>query len=192
MMRNHDDRLCETTQAVLGRVLDGRLTDDRLTTDRLTADRLTDDRLTADRLANDRSMDDRPTTDRPRRAVPHREHPDRRLPQRPSFEPARLLTPSCWGTADFMALGVGVLLIVGMFVAVAQGITWVVLPGATAVIFAMISTQQRWDRARRGQWLRYQRDRRGTEAGGQLSQGRVKTGGIVHLPGQKDSSRRVG
>jgi hypothetical protein len=106
-------------------------------------------------------------------------------PRRPRFEPVRLLTPSSWRASDLMTLGLGAVLIVGLFVAVGQGLTWVILPGAVAVIFAMISTQLRWGETRRGRWLRNQRLARRREDDDH-------TGGIVQLPARKDPKRRTG
>ncbi len=119
-----------------------------------------------------------------------RAHPD--LPRRRTFEPLPLFSLGSWSATDFLTLGLGALLIVGLLVAVTQGIHWVILPGAAAVMFAMITTQLRWGRMSRAKRLAWHRVRRATEArlGGDDPDGR--SGGIVQLPEWREPPRRAG
>ena len=119
-----------------------------------------------------------------------RAHPD--LPRRRTFEPLPLFSLGSWSATDFLTLGLGALLIVGLLVAVAQGIHWVILPGAAAVMFAIITTQLRWGRMSRAKRLAWHRVRRATETrvGGDDPDGR--SGGIVQLPEWREPPRRAG
>ena len=158
-MKTHEDPLCDSALAVLDR---------------------------PSRAARDRTPTE--PDSRPCRAEHPRTRSRQSAPRRTTFEPL-VFSPSSWYGTDFLTLGLGAVLIVGMFVAAAQGITWVILPGAAALIFAMISTQLRWGRMSRGRRLQWHRARRAT---GGTDTGGIDTGGIVQLPSRKDLPRRAG
>jgi len=160
-MKTNNDPFSETTQLVLDRP------------------------SRADRDRNPADLDDRP------RRGERRRYPARRnAPQRTTFEPLPLFSPASWHGTDFLTLGLGVVLIVGMFVAAALGISWVILPGAAALLFAMISTQLRWGRMSRRHRLRWHQARRAADRREEFPS--TNTGGIVQLPDRKDRPRRAG
>lgn len=192
-MKSHKDD-CDSTQLVLERlVLDQLMNGQRAGGDKRSPDKRSPDKRSQDkRLPDKRLPDKRSAGEQPRRCERRRDPARRDAPRRPRFEPVRLLTPSSWRGKDFMTLGLGAVLIVGLFVAVGQGIGWVILPGAAAVIFAMISTQLRWGPRPRVRRLQHQQAARGAETGARRSMGGEDTGGIVQLPTRKDSKRRTG
>ncbi len=116
----------------------------------------------------------------------------RDLPRRRTFEPLPLFSLGSWSATDFLTLGLGALLIVGLLVAVTQGIHWVILPGAAAVMFAMITTQLRWGRMSRAKRLAWARARRATEARAEGDDPDGYSGGIVQLPEWEEPPRRAG
>ncbi len=91
------------------------------------------------------------------------------LPRRRTFEPLPLFSLASWSATDSLTLGLGVLLIVGVLVAVAMGIDWMIPPGAAVVMFTMITTQLRWGRMSRARRLAWHRARRAAEVGGAAS-----------------------
>ena len=112
------------------------------------------------------------------------------LPRRWTFEPLPPFSLAAWSPTDFLTLGLGVLMIVGMLVAVAMGIDWVILPGVAVVMFSMITTQLQWGRMSRARRLAWHRVRRASEA----SAGGEGDGpdGIVQLPEWREPPKKAG
>jgi len=225
-MKKNDNRDWETAQAVLESAARAALrktprdealaeaSGDEVLADEMLADEMLADEMLAEEALDGVPMDETwpeeapfehqeeiaPRGDEPRRTgrARHTVH-IRRIPRRAAyeFEPLPLVTFGSWQGMDFLTLCLGAALIVGMFAAVARGISWVILPGATALVFAMITTQLRWERmclVHRLQWQRTRRmaawtsnGRLGREGTGTRATG---TGGIVQLPGQR--RRRTG
>ena len=97
--------------------------------------------------------------------------PDRRHALRRMFEPLPLMSLRNWSVLDTMTLGVGVVLIVCLLGTVIEGMSWVILPGAVAMVFAVASTQTRWGRLQRARLQRIARARRGRLRDGHLPRG---------------------
>ncbi len=113
------------------------------------------------------------------------------LPRRRTFEPLPLFFLASWSATDFLPLGLGVLLIVGVLFAVATGIDWVIPPGAAVVMFAMTTTQLWWGRMSRARRLAWHQARRAAEAGG----GHDPDGSQGHIgrqPEWQEPPRRAG
>ena len=109
--------------------------------------------------------------------------------RRRTLEALPLMSFCSWSALDFMTLGMGAVLILCLLGAVIEGMSWVILPGAVTVLFAVASTQTRWGRLQRARLQRVARGR-GARGDGGCTDG--SDGGIVQLPKRHGDTRRAG
>ena len=119
-------------------------------------------------------------------------HAPQRHARRRTLQPLPLMSFSSWSPLDFMTLGMGAVLILCLLGAVIDGMSWVILPGAITVLFAVASTQTRWGRLQRARLQRVARDRGARADGGDGGCTDGSDGGIVQLPKRHGDTRRAG